>query len=149
MYEKSAKAATKITPPLGGEKQDEEADLSELLLTEIVDQKLKQGVIGLGFRNESNPDYKLRSDGRPQYIHNNVRHYSPKWPEELAFQAFNQVYWRIQRQSRWYSGWSTIWGPATWCCYQYDLFGIDGPYQVRIEVSYDYSSDYYYEWFNW
>src|SRR5688572_9967766 len=115
---------TSLTPESTVE--EEKGNLQETILTEIISQNLKSDVKGIGFRNEPNAEYISANSGRIKYIHNNVRHYSPKWPEILSVQAYNQVYFRIQQQRRWYSGWSTIWGPATWCCYEYADFDIDG-----------------------
>jgi hypothetical protein len=149
IYDRRENKPLKLTPLTEESTVSEEKEsLQEMILTEILSQELKKDVKGIGFRNEPNPDY-ISANGRVQYINNNVRYYSPKWPEILSVQAYNQVYFRIQQQWRWYSGWSTIWGPATWCCSQYSDFNIDGPWYVRLEISFDYRSDFYFEWFNW
>jgi hypothetical protein len=145
---KPLKLAPTLTEPAESTFNDKKESLNEMILTEMVSQELKEGVKGIGFRNEYNSEY-TPANGRVKYINNNVRYYSPKWPEVLSVQAYNQVTFRIQRQTRWYSGWSTIFGFETWCCYNYSDFDIDGPWYVRLEISFDYQSDFYFEWFNW
>jgi hypothetical protein len=127
VFEKGGKV-TQINDSYSDESDNDELDLSRVIIVDVVSQTLDKGVIGLGVHNKINPNYSLAPNARSKYLNPDVWHDSMTWPEEFYLQAYNQVYWKLQRKTRWWSGWSTVIGPFTWCCYQYERY-----YIVRID----------------
>lgn len=125
---------------------DPDEGYESTVIIEFVSQELKEGVIGIGFRDQPNPSYKIDNSGRTKY-YNYSNHVSNNWPSILAFQAYAQVEFMLWFKGRWYQSWTPWFGPATWCCYDYTDFDVDGPYRVSLRIQYDYVGDYYYEWF--
>jgi len=125
---------------------DRDERYESTVIIEFVSQELKAGVMGVGFRDRPNPSYKADNSGRVKY-YNYSEHVSNNWPSVLSFQAYYQVEFMIWFKGRWYQSWNPVFGPDTWCCYDYYDFDVDGPWRVSLRIQYDYSGDYYYQWF--
>lgn len=131
------------------ESTSDELDLSKVIIVDIVSQRLDKGVIGLGLHNKINPNYYLASNARSKYLNPDVWHDSMNWPEEFILRANQQVYWKLQRKTRWWSGWSTVIGPYTWRGGTNERFYVDGPWRFGLTISFNNAGDYYYEFVNY
>ncbi len=131
------------------ESTSDELDLSKVIIVDIVSQRLDKGVIGLGLHNKINTNYSLAPNARSKYLNPDVWHDSMNWPEEFFLRANQQVYWKLQRKTRWWSGWSTILGPYTWSGGTNERFYVDGPWRLRLTISFNNAGDYYYEFVNY
>lgn len=118
------------------------ADFEAAIITEVIKQNLRPGVLGVQLHNRFNSDYDVEKNGRTKYNYL-VTHTSNNWPSWVTYQSFSNTEMQLDYKQKWYSSWFPVYGPESWCCYDYYEFYVDGPYRVRIWVEYNFESDYY------
>jgi hypothetical protein len=120
-------------------------DFDATVITEVINQDLKSGVRGVRLHNKYNTEYKADKSGRTKYYFLTT-HTSNNWPSYLNYQSFSYTQMQMDYKQKWYSSWFPVYGPESWCCYDFYEFHVDGPYRVRIWVEYNFESDYYHVW---